>query len=155
MGGERESYVLLTKDAVYLFTNSLYLEQASKLSNSQIIQYSNNPIKIIEISRDNPIAAELARVLTGSDPVRKQGRTPTDLRLGFEETDLTVTEYNKLKQELKGITLVPTKNRIEELRMIKRDDEIENIRAAAKLTDQCFIFILSKLTPGVEESEIA
>ena len=154
MGGERESYVLLTKDTVYLFTNGLYKEVALKLSNP-----TNKPIKLpinfVEISREKPIGKELARLT----------RTVLVKKLGFEENDLTVAEYNKLKQQLKGITLVPTTNRIEELRMIKREDEIENIRAAAKLTDQCFTFILSKLTPtsakasagkaGVTESEIA
>ncbi len=39
--------------------------------------------------------------------------------------------------------------------MIKREDEIENIRQAANLTDQCFDFILGKLKPGVTETEIA
>ncbi len=143
VGRERESYLLLAKDIVYLFTNSLYLEQARRLTRD---------LRIIEISRENPIAGELKRILRRLNPA-KQGSTL--MKIGFEEADLTVAEYNKLKQELKGVTLVPTKNRIEKRRMIKREDEIENIRAAAKLTDQCFTFILSKLTPGVEEGEIA
>ena len=75
--------------------------------------------------------------------------------LSFEENDLTVAEYQKLKKELIGITLVPTKGRIEELRMIKRKDEIANISAAAKLTDQCFDFILGKIKIGVTETDIA
>ena len=50
---------------------------------------------------------------------------------------------------------MPTKGRIEELRMIKRKDEIANISAAAKLTDQCFDFILGKIKIGVTETDIA
>lgn len=86
-------------------------------------------------------------------------------KLAFEETDVTVAEYETFKRQLRGVTLVPTKNRIEDMRMIKRDDEIANIRQASKLTDECFVHILPKLTPtsakasagrfGVEEGEIA
>lgn len=39
--------------------------------------------------------------------------------------------------------------------MLKRKDEVENIRNACKLTDQCFENILKKLKPGVSEKQIA
>ncbi len=149
---ERESYVLLTQKFLYLFTSALYLELAKQLSNSQIIpaspaggQLSNIPIRIIEISRENPLSKELANVL-------REGKIK---RLGFEEVDLTVAEYRKLKQTLKNVTLVPTQNRIEEMRIIKREDEIANIRQAAKITDECFDWIIGKIKPGVTEAEIA
>ncbi|MBI5619548.1 aminopeptidase P family protein [Candidatus Gottesmanbacteria bacterium] len=149
---ERESYVLLTKDTVYLFTNSLYKEAAQKLSNPT--NPTNNPMTCVEISREEPFSKKLTEILKRSH-LALQGETLQGIRFGFEETDLTVAEYNKLKQELKNVMLVPTKNRIEELRMIKRSDEIANIRAAAKLTDQCFDFILGKIKRGVTEAEIA
>ena len=44
---------------------------------------------------------------------------------------------------------------LEKLRMIKRPEEIEYIRAAAKLTDRCFDFILGKIKPGMTENDIA
>lgn len=129
---EREAYVLLTKKQTFLFTNALYLEQA-KTTNTTVV----------EISRENPFAKKLGEVINK--------RT----RLGFEETDLTVTEYRKIMHVHKNVSLVPTKDKIEKLRMIKRDDEIENIRRAAKITDECFDFILGKIKPGVSESEVA
>lgn len=132
---EREVYVLITKNETYLFTNSLYLENARKL----------NDLTIVEISRENPISRELAKI-AAELKIKK---------LGFEEVNLTVSEYNKLKEELSEVKLIPTKNRIEELRMIKREDEVQNIRQAAKLTDQCFDFILGKLKPGITEAEFA
>ena len=126
---EREAYVLQTRNQLYLFTNALYLEQAKKIKAT-----------VVEISRENPFATKLAEILTRAGPVK---------RLGFEENDLTVAEYHKIMHVHKNVILVPTKGRIEELRMMKRDDEIENIRAAARLTDQCFGFILGKLKPGL------
>ncbi|MBU1326754.1 Xaa-Pro peptidase family protein [Patescibacteria group bacterium] len=146
---ERESYLLITSHKAYLFTNGLYLEQAKNLEllNCYIVKLlkTKNPLEIVEISRENPISKELAE-LTKKLGIKK---------LGFESADLTVAECQKLKQTLKGVALIPTKNRIEKLRMIKREDEVDNIRQAAKVTDACFDFILPRLTPGVEEGEIA
>lgn len=124
---KRDAYLLLVGDKKYLFVSPLYLEVAKKLSNIQIIQLSNNPIE-----------KEIAK-LTNT--------------VGFEENDLTVAEYKKFKKVIR--TLLPTKGKIEKLRMIKREDEIENIRKAAKITDQCFDYIVGKLKPGVSEKEIA
>ncbi|KKU87822.1 MAG: Xaa-Pro aminopeptidase [Candidatus Gottesmanbacteria bacterium GW2011_GWA2_47_9] len=146
---EREAYLLLASNQCYLFTNSLYREQAKNAKCTM----PNATLTFVEISRENPIGKELKRVLQKTVFVQRQSSSKALLEL--EEADLTVAEYTKLKKELKGVKLIPTQNRIEELRMIKRTDEIENIRAAAKLTDACFTFILSKLTPGVEEGEIA
>lgn len=124
----REAYALITPKQTYLFTNSLYREQAKTLG-----------FPVIEISRDNPLPKRLAEVFKG-------------VTLGFEEANITVSEYNTLK---KKFTLVPTRNRIEVKRMIKRPDEIENIRKAVKLTDACFRYITALLKPGVSESQIA
>lgn len=122
---KRDAYLLLKNNKKYLFTTSLYLEAAKKLKN----------ITVIPISREKPIAKELAKL------------TKT---IAFEENDVTVSEYKKLK---KYIRIIPTKNRIEKLRMIKRADEIENIRKACALTKKCFEAL--RLRPGVTESQIA
>ncbi|MEK9143512.1 MAG: Xaa-Pro peptidase family protein [Patescibacteria group bacterium] len=133
---EREAYVLLTKKQTFLFTNSLYREKTKTLKG----------VTVVEISREEPFARKLAEALTGPGPVN---------RLGFEENNLTVAEYHKIMEVHKNVMLVPTQGRVEELRMIKREDEIENIRKAAKITDECFEFILKKIKPGINESEIA
>ncbi len=130
---EREAYLLITKQNPYLFTHSLYVEQARKL-----------PVAVIEISRDHPFAASLAKV------AKQQKLT----RVGFEETDVTVFEYNKIQTELSDVKLVGTNKRVEELRMIKHDEEIAHIRTACTLTDQCFTATLPKLIEGVTEKEI-
>ena len=122
---KRDAYLLILGNKKILFTIDLYREQAKQLSNIQIIQSTKYPIEI-----------------------KKMGIKT----LEFEEADLTVSEYNRLA---KLFTLIPTKNRIEKLRQIKRADEIANIRRAASVTDACFEIILGKLKPGVSESEIA
>lgn len=141
---KRDAYCLLTPNQLFLFTNSLYLESARNLK-SQIPITKHTEITLIEISREYPLTKQLAKVV-------KQEKI---IKLGFEETDLTVAEFNKLTKELNGATLIPTKNRVEDMRMIKREDEIGFIRQAAKLTDECFDYVLGKLKIGITESEIA
>ncbi len=132
---EREAYVLLAGGKKYLFTNSLYLEQAKTLKD----------VEVIQISRENPLSKELL-TLTSDLGIKK---------LGFEDDNVTVAEYTKLKETLTDVTLVPTRNHIEELRMIKRKDELENIRLAAEITDKCFKFLTKRIRPGVTESRLA
>ncbi len=149
---EREGYVLLTKSQVYLFTNALYRNERTEiLKRSHLALPQGETLQGIEISREEPFAKKLADILK----LASQGQALRSYRLGFEERDLTVAEHKKLKKELNGITLIPTQNRIEELRMIKREDEIENIRTAATITDQCFTYLAPLLKPRVTEREIA
>lgn len=121
---KRDAWLLLVGGKKYLFVGPLYFEQAKKLSNCQIIQSTNYPMEIKKLG------------------IKK---------LGFEESDLTVAEYNKLKD----FQLIPTNNRIEKMRLIKRKDEIEHIRLAATITDQCFKYITGRVRPGVTEARLA
>lgn len=147
---EREAYCLVTQDKLFLFTNALYREEVIPLTRKprglkRLNLLASKGLTFIEISREEPFATKLAEILKKTKCVR----------LGFEENNLTVAELGKLDKELTGITLVPTQSKIEDVRMIKRNDEIVDIRAAAKLTDQCFDFILGKIKIGVTESEVA
>ncbi len=122
---DRDAYVLLTKNKTYFFTNSLYMEQAKKLSP-------------IQISRDYPITQALQDIKIET--------------LEFEEHDLTVAEFNKFS---KLFTMIPTQGNIEKLRQIKKADELAHIKKTCVITDTCFDFIIKKLKPGATESEIA
>ncbi len=148
---EREAYIVLTRSLLYLFINALYIEAARNAE----CRMPNVKLEIIEISREEPFAKKLAEILKRCHLAKPQGDTLQGFRLGFEETDLTVAEYHKIMHVHKNVILVQTTGRVEELRMIKREDEIKNIRMAATLTDQCFDFILEKIKPGVSENKIA
>jgi len=133
---EREAFVLVTPESTFLFTNTLYKEAAIRLQKPSIVWK--------EITRDNPISLEILRICK-SHHIK---------RLGFEDTNLTVAEYTKIKDILENICLIPSQNRIETMRMIKQKQEIKHIRAAAHLTDQCFTYILPMIKPGITESTI-
>jgi Xaa-Pro dipeptidase len=44
---------------------------------------------------------------------------------------------------------------LEEMRMIKNDEEIENLRIAARITDETFEELLAYIKPGIKEVDIA
>jgi len=135
---EREAYVLLTHDKIVLFTSRLYTEIARRLTQAKRLTFT-------EISREHPLSKALITITT-DDHISK---------LGFEDRHLTVAELSNLKQTLPHVRLIPTGKKIENLRMIKRADEVINIRKAAALTDACFTHIRQFIRPGVSENTLA
>lgn len=133
---EREAYLLVTPEADYLFTHALYKEQAEEKRTGRRT--------IVEISPDYPLSRALA------DTCRNK-RIHT---LGYEDGDLTVAEYTKLKQKLSA-TLVAAGSRVETLRMTKTLEEQRYIARAADVTDQCFKFLLHRIRPGTTEARLA
>lgn len=140
---EREAYVLLTDTSTYLFTNPLYREVAKSLQAD--LRCKIKDLRLIEISKEYPFSKALASVC------EKEGIQ----KLDFEENDLRVMEYESLKHTLKRTTLIHSLNRIEDLRTCKRQDEIDSIKRASGLTDDCYTAVLKVLVPGVFESDIA
>ncbi|MFH1515751.1 MAG: Xaa-Pro peptidase family protein [bacterium] len=76
-------------------------------------------------------------------------------RIGFEADFLSITSLKTVKKILMGVKLVGT-NRIPiQIRSIKTDDEIKEIIAAQKITDDCFTWLINTLKPGMTEIDIA
>jgi len=143
---EHEAYVLLTRNKLFLFTNSLYIERAKQL-NQGICPMSNDkcPIKVVQISRDKPLPKILAEILTRENITE----------LEFEENHLTVSEFNELTKTLKHIRLIPISDRIEKRRRFKKGHEVEAIKKAASMTDQCFSELVKMIKIGITETELA
>jgi len=74
-------------------------------------------------------------------------------RLGFEDT-LSYCEYARLKETLKPIELVSTRNLLEGIRAIKEPGELNSIRKAAEIVCKTFEFLLGFVRPGLTEKEI-
>jgi Xaa-Pro aminopeptidase len=134
---EHEVYLLIYNKIIYLFTNSLYIERAYSLESEHL--------KVIQISRNNQISQELA-ILS-----HKLGITD----LEFEVNDLNVSEFLEFKKTVPKVNLIDTYNRIENLRQIKTESEINAIRSACKLTDDCFSDVLNEIKIGVSETDLA
>jgi Xaa-Pro aminopeptidase len=81
---------------------------------------------------------------------------PGELRLGFEEANLTVREHARLREKLPDrIELVGTNGLVERLRAVKEPGEVAAIRAAAALADEAFEELTSQGLVGRTERELA
>jgi Xaa-Pro aminopeptidase len=75
--------------------------------------------------------------------------------VGFEERYVTYNDYQNIKAKYKPNNLIETEGIIEKQRMIKDEEEIENIKKACEITDNCFTHIVKFIKKGMTEKEIA
>lgn len=75
--------------------------------------------------------------------------------IGFEENYVTYEQYKKLKRRYRINNMVETENIIEKQRMIKDEEEIEKIKKACEITDDCFKHLLEYIKEGMTEKQIA
>jgi Xaa-Pro aminopeptidase len=103
---------------------------------------------------DDAWAREIATELL--EGVVKQLPDEGDLRLGFDDADLSVRDHGKLARLVReGIELVPAGGAVEELRRVKDPEELDRIRAAAKLADEALSDVLTRGLAGRTEQEVA
>lgn len=132
---EREARILVTKQDIFLFTDARYTE---------MVKNESPFVTLIETNSDKTFSKNLKEILK-----KKRVRT-----LGFEEENITYKEISELEEEVKGVEFVPTEGIVEDLRTVKDNNEVANIKKACALTDKAFEFILKNLKPGVTELEI-
>ncbi|MBI4100389.1 aminopeptidase P family protein [Candidatus Microgenomates bacterium] len=132
---EREAFLLITPHRGFLLTDGRYIEQARILKND---------FNCLEITPRQNLVQIIANLV----------REEKVKCLGFEKTNLTFGEYEKLKAEV-GIKLIPTYNIVEESRAIKDPKEITSIKRACQIADLAFAHLLKFLKPGLTEKEIA
>lgn len=75
--------------------------------------------------------------------------------VGFEENYLTYAKYKDYKQRYKIHNFVETENIIEKQRMLKDEYEINCIKKACEITDNCFKYLQSFIKKGMTEKQIA
>ncbi|MGI6778175.1 MAG: M24 family metallopeptidase [Acetivibrionales bacterium] len=126
--------LLITHNEAFLLTDFRYVQQASlQAPLYNIVQYKGDIMPVI------------------NDIINESGVR----NLGFEDNHMTFDTYLRFVEKLETVELVPLKGIIEELRMIKDEDEIDTIRRAARIADKAFSYILPFLKPDVSEIEIA
>ncbi|MDP4153446.1 MAG: aminopeptidase P family protein [Bacillota bacterium] len=73
--------------------------------------------------------------------------------LGFEDMEITVFRYNRLKNEL-NVELNPIGSLMFELRKRKTPDEVSKMTWAQAIADRAFSYILNIIKPGMTEREV-
>ena len=74
--------------------------------------------------------------------------------VGFEDDQVTVRTANQLREAASGAELVEAGGKVELLRRVKDDWEIQRIAAAASLTDQLYGLLLERGLTGSTEAEL-
>ncbi|SHI92533.1 M24 family metallopeptidase [Lutispora thermophila] len=127
-------YVIIGKKQAGFITDFRYTEQAAKQCKGYEI-----------IKNENPLIEYLA------DTIKKYHIN----NLAFEDDYMTVDFYERLKENINGIKMIPLKESSGEIRIIKDDEELKNIAKAAEIADLAFTHILDYIKPGVAELDIA
>jgi Xaa-Pro aminopeptidase len=71
-------------------------------------------------------------------------------RLGVEAANITLAASEKLRDELSGVDLVPTKEIVEKIRRVKDAAEVDAIRAAQEVAEQALTRALGDFSSGTE-----
>ncbi|MHC4622800.1 MAG: M24 family metallopeptidase [Planctomycetota bacterium] len=125
-----DSWAMIAPGAVYLVTDSRYVEQAqSECPCCRIIQ------------RAGPIAAATAKRLKS-------------IRAVHIETSTSMADFKALKKAVGG-PLKTASNIIESARAIKERTEVTAIRTAGRIAGQALRETLKRVRPGMTENELA
>jgi Xaa-Pro aminopeptidase len=130
-----DSWALVTRTALYLLTDSRYIEQAQK----ECVDTT-----IVQRPGAEPIAQAGGKLL----------RTLKAAKTVGVEKSISVGMYEVFKKNA-GIAVKPVAGIVEGPREIKDKGEAAAIRTAASIAAQAFGEILQQIVPGVTENELA
>lgn len=141
---EREAWALVTAKNMYLFTDSRYLNNKSQISNINLM--TNNKFLILKLITPEKGLIKYLQEIVEEEKIQ---------RLGFEGDDLKVNELRRIKDCLTNVEQVAFDKLIIKIREIKDEVEIDNLRSACQIADQCLAEIVKIIKPGISEKEIA
>ena len=130
-----EGVAVVSKNGCRYFTDSRYIESA---------QNGIRGFEVIEMNRANPFSKLI------NEACADFGITT----LGYEEDYLTVAEFMAYEQKLEA-KLTPMSGKINALRQIKEEYELERMRKAQQITDAAFTEVLTRIKCGMTEKELA
>ncbi len=130
-----DGYLLLTRKAAVLLTDSRYLESAEKEANAEFV---------VTTMKDG-------LALTCKPYLDEVGAKT----IGYEEFFLTVHDLDVLKKRFADYTLAPIGTVIEDLRVFKDEEELSKIVSAQRIAEGALAHLLTMMTPNMTEIEVA
>ncbi|HHX03062.1 MAG TPA: aminopeptidase P family protein [Tissierellia bacterium] len=124
-------YVLITPTDKYFLTDFRYYSQ---------VREQAPDFELVPLDYHNPIRLRLGELSSGV--------------LGFEEEHMIVETYHEFKAEYKG-ELRPMGRFIEDLRMIKDEQEVATMQRAQDIADETYKEILEIVSAGMSELDLA
>jgi len=68
---------------------------------------------------------------------------------------MTLGQFSEIKSALRGVKVSGIEGIVNRLRMVKDAEEIEYLRRAAELADQCYSHLIGMIKPGITEWDVA
>ncbi|HPS69820.1 MAG TPA: Xaa-Pro peptidase family protein [Candidatus Cryosericum sp.] len=75
--------------------------------------------------------------------------------LGFEKERMPFAEAERMHAASPSVTMVPTENIVENMRMVKDARELGMMRAAGRVADAAYRAMIAQLTSGMTENDVA
>ena len=132
-----EGVIVITRYKTFLLVDSRYTEQA-KLEIA-----GESDIEIAEMRK--PFLASLQKLFAKAD-IKS---------VAIEEEHITYSFFQELKKKFKRLKIHPVKDWVENLRVIKDKEEIENIRCACNIVDGAIEILRKNIKWGITETELA
>ncbi len=129
-----EGHLVLTRDGGAICTDGRYKVQA----------HDETEGLAIELSSNGHLGGVIEYLTTQHSEL-----------CSFDEQVVTYAGYRKLCSSLGEASLRPGSGVIEQLRMVKEEAEIAQMRAAAAIVDAAFDSLVDELTPGMTERDVA
>ena len=134
LDAQGSAYLLISKKGNFIITDARFKEVVQK-------ELPDFILILIDGSRYDAIKSIVKRVRIK--------------RLGFESDWLNYTDYHLLKNRLKPIAFLPTKDIIENLRIIKDPDEINLINRSVLIARKAYLYAKDKIRPGLNGDRLA
>jgi len=129
-------YLYISRDHKVILTDSRYTTQAEEESGE---------FEVWEISNGEGYAPLIAKLMDDDRPET----------LGFEEQVMIYGDVVSLQQKLPETEWKGLGDALNDLRMIKTEEEISYIAKAQQIGDEAFSHVLTILRPGITELEVA
>ena len=140
-------FYFLDFDADDAGTLVIFPDESIFLIDSRYIEVAGRQVKNAQVVEEHDCLAQLR------DLLHQHG-----VRRLYVEDEVSVAYAGRLQAALGEVELdlTPTLSEaIRALRVIKDPEELERMRSAQKLTDECFTHICGKIRPGVREIDLA
>jgi len=129
-----DSLIIVTPDAQFFLTDSRYTEEA----------------------RDSIVGFTIVEVMTSTyDVIGKIVKGNGIKKIGFESLNLPYDVAKRLEGYIRPAKLIPAKNMVEVLRVIKDAKEIECIKDSVRIAKDVLKTALKSVRPGVSEQSLS
>ena len=128
-------YLVITKTEKIFLTDNRYFEMAQEVAKDFSVEV---------VGRYN-LRESLQQIL------QKTGAK----NVGFEDSELTVSEFETIKQMLPDYNFIPVGDQLAEIKKYKHQYEIDCVTKAQQITDKTFSQVLGCIKEGMTEKELS